>query len=108
MKKLNLDLNHYSDDINGVESFMNDFFYLSIPRLIEVIYQAQNFKDYYPRMGTHMMEMINLYEKLKVNHHLWKEILKAETFLADVDYKKFMVEELFDGIREIRSKAIMQ
>ena len=108
MKKLHLDLNHYKNDIDGIAAFMDDFFLLSMPRLIQAVYQAKSFKGYYKHMEDHTRQMMHLYERLRSFDHMWKDLVKSETALVDVPYKRFFVEELVTGINTINSKAIIQ
>lgn len=108
MKKLHLDLNHYANDADGVEAFMDDFFLLSIPRLLEAVYQAKSFRGYYAHMEDHTRQLMHLYQRLKSFEHIWKDLVKQETFLAEVPYKRFFMDELVEGIKNIDSKSIIK
>lgn len=108
MKKLHLDLNQYANDKDGIEAFFDDFFLLSQPRLLEAVYQAQGFKHYYTHMEDHTRQMVHLYERLMTLEHIWKDLVKTETYLAEVPYKRFFMEEIIKGISAIDSKAIIK
>ena len=107
-KKIHLDLNHYSNDSDGIEAFMDDFFFLSMPRLLETVYQAKSFCGYYIQMEDHTRQLMDLYYRLKSFNCIWKDIMKSETFLAEVPYKRFFLDELMEGIKNSDSKAIIK
>ena len=108
MKKIHLDLNQYKDDADGMESFMDDFFLVSMPRLIEAVYQAKSFTGYYKHMEHHTRQMMHLYERLKSLDHIWKDLVKSETYIAEVPYKRFFAEELYEGIKNMDTKSVIK
>ena len=108
MKKIHLDLNHYSSDRDGGEAFLDDFYLLSMPRLIQAVYQSNNFRQYYAHMEDHTRQMMHIYSRMATMDYSWKDIITSETILAEVPYKRFFMDELVEGIQAIDSKAIIK
>ena len=107
IKQLQLDINHYADDCEGAEAFLDDFYLASIPRLIQKIYNSNNFKQYYAHMEQHTREMMALYERMMARNYIWKSIIEADTILSKVPYKRFFIDELIKGLQKIDSSAII-
>ena len=107
-KKIHLDLNHYSDDSDGAQAFLDDFYLMSMPRLIQAVYQSTCFRQYYAHMEEHTRQMMHLYERMMSMNYVWKDIVRSETVLAEVPYKRFFIDEIVEGIKNIDSKAIIK